>query len=132
MELPLDSGQFRGMKPEQMRVFQLCQELQGEIDGIMKELPEKASKIVYHMTRSNESLGFALSEGLVAYKPLVKANFFDVSRRETEEVKKGLRRIVQRGFVTVSRTAKAMSLANALIGSLVVMIKQQEERAANE
>jgi four helix bundle protein len=116
------------MRPEQMRVYQVAQELAREIDQILPILPPTVKKIADHLERSSESLGFNLSEGLVAFKPKVKASAFDIARRETAEVRKALRRLVEKGAVPPARIVRADRLADCLIGMLTNMIKQQERR----
>jgi four helix bundle protein len=119
------------MRPEQMRVYQLCEELEAEIDRILAGLPYNVRKIADHLERSMNSAGLNLSEGLTVYKPLVKASAFDVSRKETGEVRKALRRLLRKKAITPQQYYKPDNLANCFIGALTNMIKQQEERARN-
>ena len=120
------------MKPEQMRVSALCEEMQDEVDKILAKLPPNARKLADHLERSSESAGLNLDEGLVAFKPKVKASFFDICRRETSEVRKAMRRLVRRKFLALSETYPADRKADALIGMMIRMIKIQEARAEQE
>lgn len=122
----------RGMKPEQMRVYQLCEEFQEAVDELLEQLPPEARKIVNHLDRAKESAGLSLSEGLSAFNPRVKASYFDITRRETNECKKAMRRLVRRKFAPLSATFRSSNLGDALIGAMVNMIKQQEAREENE
>ncbi|HUP89638.1 MAG TPA: four helix bundle protein [Longimicrobiales bacterium] len=111
-----------------MRVYQLAEELSEEIDKILAMLPYAARKLANHLEKSNESLGLNLMEGLTVFKPKVKASCFDITRKETGEVRKVLRRIVRRKFIAQQLTHRADGLANAMIGAMTNMIKQQEAR----
>ncbi|MGQ0813938.1 MAG: four helix bundle protein [Gemmatimonadota bacterium] len=114
-----------------MRVYQLCRELAKEIDAILQILPPRLKKIADHLERSMESGGLNLSEGLVAFKPKVKASAFDISRREIGEVRKALQRAVDKKGIPAARIRRADEMADCYIGMMTVMIKQQEERHRN-
>lgn len=112
-----------------MRVYQLAEELSEEVDKILAVLPYKARKLADHLERSSESVGLNLMEGLTAFKPKVKASCFDITRRESGEVRKVLRRVVRRKFIAPMQTQRADGLASAMIGAMTRMIQQQEARA---
>jgi four helix bundle protein len=116
------------MRPEDMRVYQVARELAQEVDRIIAILPPSVKRIADHLERSVESVGLNLSEGLVSFKPRVKASAFDFSRREAAEVRKALQRLVDKKALNQTATRKADQLANSVIGMLTVMIKQQEAR----
>ncbi len=111
-----------------MRVYQVARELAQEVDRIIAILPPSVKRIADHLERSVESVGLNLSEGLVSFKPRVKASAFDISRREAAEVRKALQRLVDKKALNQTATRKADQLANSVIGMLTVMIKQQEAR----
>ena len=118
------------MKPEQMRVYQLMIELAAEVDGILERLPLRVAHTAKHLGNSMNSAVFNLMEGLTAFKPAVKASAFDISRRETAEVKAALRRLVMQKAQRTNQVNKQMDQANCIIGMLTNMIKQQEERVS--
>lgn len=115
-----------------MRVYELCEQMQDEIDRLLESLPSEARKIADHLERSSESAGTNLQEGLAAFSPGTKAYHFDVCRRETSECRKAMRRLTRKKFIAAARTYAADNKANALIGTMVTMIKQQEARAQRE
>lgn len=119
------------MRPEEMRIYQVMRELAKEIDHILAILPPGCKKIADHVERSCESAGLNLNEGLIAFKPKVKASCFDITRRETSEIRKALQRAVDKGGLVHKQTERSDSLANCAIGMLTVMIKQQEQRHKN-
>ena len=111
-----------------MRVYQLALELAAEVDAVVARLPLRVANTAKHLEKSMDSVIFNLMEGLTAYKPAVKASAFDITRRETSEVKGALRRLVMRQAKTIGQVQKPLEQADCLIGMLVVMIKQQEDR----
>ena len=132
MVVPLLGGQLQRMRPEDMRVYKLARELAKEVDRIIAKLPPSLRRIADHIERSLESAGLNLAEGLTAFKPGVKANSFEISRKEMGEVRKGIERAYDREGVTSGDIERAMALSNSYIGMLTVMIKQQEKRREDE
>ena len=120
------------MRPEHMRVYQAVRELGLEVDRIIAVLPPACRKIADHLERSCESVGLNLNEGLTAFKPRVKANAFDIARREAAEVRKALQRAADKQGVHPDAVKRADQLGTAIIGMLTVMIKQQEKRETSE
>jgi four helix bundle protein len=121
-----------GMRPEDMRVYQLARELAKEVDQIIAKLPPRLKRIADHLERSMESAGLNLAEGLAAYRPGIKANAFEVSRKETGGARKAIERAYDRNGISKPEIERAMSLANSYVGMLTVMIKQQEKRKSEE
>ena len=119
---------FSRMRPEDMRVYQVAAELAAEVDLLLPLLPRWVWVLAGHLVRSTESVGLNLMEGLVAFKPKVKATAFDIARKEAAEVRKILKRLVARKVLTEAQIQRAYELAGSLIGMLTVMIKQQEQR----
>ena len=79
-----------------------------------------------------ESSGLNLAEGLSAYRPGIKANAFEISRKEAGEARKAIERAYDRHAITANEYNEAMTLSNSFIGMLTVMIKQQEKRKQQE
>ena len=129
--MPHLTGYRVRMRPEDMRIYKAVRELGLEIDRILALLPPHCSKIANHLDRSVESIGFNLNEALIAYKPKVEASALDITRRETSEVRKALQRAVDKKGIHAAATVRAEQIANAIIGMLTVMIKQQEVREQN-
>ncbi len=116
------------MRPEQMRVYQVARELGKAIDQIVPKLRPRFARLADHMERSMESAGLNLAEGLSAYKPGIKSNAFEISRKETGELRKAVERAFDVKAISALEMASPMQLSNTLIGMLTVMIKQQERR----
>ena len=116
------------MRPEQMRVYQVARELGKAIDQLVAKLRPRFMRLADHMERSMESAGLNLAEGLCAYKPGIKANAFEISRKETGEVRKAVERAYDLHAISAMDMEKPMQLSNTFIGMLTVMIKQQESR----
>jgi four helix bundle protein len=106
------------MRPEDMRIYHVMRELAKEVDRILAVLPPRCRKIADHLDRACESAGLNLNEGLAAFKPRVKAAAFDISRRETSEVRKALQRAVDKKGIHQHGVTKADELANCAIGML--------------
>src|SRR5687767_5938345 len=99
------------MRPEDMRVYQAARELAKEVDKIIAKLPPGLKRIADHLERSMESAGLNLAEGLAAYRPGIKANAFEVARKETGEVRKAIERAYDKNGISKSEIERAMSLA---------------------
>ena len=80
------------MRPEEMRVYHVARELGKWIDRIVAKISPQLRRIAEHMARSMESAGLNLSQGLTAYRPGVKASAFEISRKETGDVRKAVER----------------------------------------
>lgn len=115
-----------------MRVYQLARDLGGLIDQIVVKISPRLKRIADHMERSMESAGLNLSEGLTAYRPGVKASAFEISRKETGEVRKAVERAFDKKGISKIELDEVMTLSNSLVAMLTVMIKQQEKRKENE
>ena len=120
------------MRPENMRVYQVARELGKEIDRIVAKLRPNFRRLADHMERSMESAGLNLAEGLAAFRPGIKANAFEISRKETGEVRKAVERAFDLNAISAREMEKPQQLANTFIAMLTVMIKQQEQRRALE
>ena len=115
-----------------MRIYQVMRELAQEVDRILQIMSPRCKKIANHLERSCESAGLNLNEGLTAFKPKVKASYFDITRRETSEIRKAMQRAVDKRGIDNREVTRADNLANCAIGMLNVMIKQQEEERNGE
>ena len=68
-------------------------------------------------------------EGIGSFKPKVKINAYEVARKEANEVRTILRRLVIGRVFTGVEIAKAYNLSGAVIGMLTNAIKAMEARA---
>jgi len=115
-----------------MRVYQLARDLGRVIDGLVAKISVTSRRLADHLARSMESAGLNLAEGLTAYRPGVKASAFEISRKETGEVRKAVERALDIDGITRREYDQAMALSNSFIAMLTVMIKQQEKRREEE
>ena len=120
------------MRPEDMRVYQIARRLGKVIDELVAKLRPRFKRIADHLERSMESAGLNLSEGLTAYRPGIKSNAFEISRKEMGEVRKAVQRAFDVNAISALEMEEPMQLSNTFIGMLTVMIKQQEKRRAEE
>jgi four helix bundle protein len=132
MEVPTALAKNARMRPENMRVYQVARELGKLIDELVAKLRPRFKRLADHMERSMESAGLNLAEGLTAFRPGIKANAFEIARKETGEVRKAVQRAFDLKAVSPQEMEKPMQLSDVFIGMLTVMIKQQEQRRAEE
>jgi four helix bundle protein len=116
-----------GMGREKLRVEIAAEELAAEIARVLRKMPYPcdASK---HLEKSGNSVLFNLGEGIVAYKPRVKAGKYEITRGEVKEVEKAARALVVQRRLTEADIAKIEDLCDYLIGALTNMIKNLEDR----
>src|SRR5687768_3153002 len=106
------------MGPESMRVWQAAEELCREVDAMMPLVRPYAPNAADHLERSAESTLFNIAEGVGAYKPKVKINAYEVAKKEANEVRAILRRLVIKKVLTEQQIRRAYNLAGAIIGML--------------
>ena len=113
---------------EDLRVYKAAEELVVEVDRITARLPYSVRNTADHMTRCAEAALFNISEGGGSFKPKVKANAYDIARKEAQELRATLRRLVLKRVLTTAETQKAYDLAGAIIAMLTRMIKNIEAK----
>ena len=116
------------MTVEQLRVYQAAEQLVVEVDLIAERLPFSVRNTVDHMIRCAEAVLFNVAEGGGSFKPKVKANAYDVARKEAQELRATLRRLVLKRVITTEEITKAYDLAGAIIAMLTRMILNVESR----
>jgi four helix bundle protein len=82
-----------------------------------------------HLERSANSVLFNMAEGIGAYRPKVKIASYDIARREGNEVRGALRRLVVKRVFTSAEIRKADGLAGACIGMLtraIITLERQQ------
>ena len=109
-------------------MLRIAAQMAVEVDVLLPLIPRRCWVLSGHLDRSKESVGLNLSEGLIAFKPKVKASAFDIARKEAAEVRKILDRLVSKGALSQAQIQSAHDLAGSVIAMLAVMIKQQEAR----
>jgi hypothetical protein len=98
-----------------------------EIARVLRKLryPCDASR---HLEKSGNAVYFNLGEGVVAFRPKVKAAKYDIARGEASEVLRATRVLVLQRRVTPADIALIDDLADYLIGATTNMIKNLEAR----
>lgn len=94
MATPRFATHTGAMGREQLRVEIMAEKLVAEIARVLRRLPYpcNASK---HLEKSGDSVLFNLGEGIVAFKPRIKAAKYGISRGEAHEVQRAARALVQ-------------------------------------
>jgi four helix bundle protein len=106
------------MRPEKMRVQQAMEELVDEVDRLLPKISLANAHAADHLARSVESGLFNLAEALSAWKPKVKLARYEITRRETNEARAILRRLVRQRVLTREEAGRAYNLCGAVPGML--------------
>jgi four helix bundle protein len=117
-----------GMRPERIRMWQAAELLVAEVDGLVRRAGGRAANAVDHLERSAESLLFNVAEGAGAYRPKVKISAYEVAKKEANEVRAVLRRLVIKKAATHADIHRAYNLAGSLVGMLTAAIIRLEQR----
>src|SRR5690606_10796720 len=129
MEVPRDCRLIGRMRPEQMRMYQAAERLLIEVDQLLPGARAAASRMADHLERSCDSVMFNMAEGIGSFTPKVKINAYDIARKEANEARAVLRRLMLRGVFTYAEIRTAHDLAGACVGMLTAAIKAIENRA---
>lgn len=116
------------MRPEQMRVWQAAEALCGEVDELLPEVRSRARDAGDHLERSSNSVLFNTAEGAGAYRPKVKINAYEVAKKEANEVRAVLRRLVIKKVLQDYQIRRAYNLASAIIAMLTKAIITLQHR----
>ena len=109
-------------------MWQAAEALLAEIDPWLEQVGSRASNSVDHLERSAESVLFNIAEGVGAYQPRVKIGAYEIAKKEANEVRAILRRLVMKRIVTHNQILRAYNLAGAIIGMLTRAIQTLEKR----
>lgn len=110
-------------------MWQAAEQFVGEVDGIVERVRFTAQNSANHLERSAESVLFNIAEGAGAYQPRVKIGCYEIAKKETNEARAVLRRLVVKRAVTDSDIRRAYELAGVLMKMLTSAILTLEERA---
>jgi four helix bundle protein len=110
------------MRPETMRVWQAAESLMAEVDALVARVRRRSENAADHLERSAESLLFNIGEGVGAYRPKVKIAAYEVAKKEANEVRAVLRRLVIQRAVTHDQIRRPYELAGAIVGMLTAAI----------
>lgn len=110
-------------------MWQAAEQFVAEIDGIVERSRFAAPNPTDHLERSAESVLFNIAEGAGAYRPRVKIACYEIAKKETNEARAVLRRLVLKKVVTNDQIKRAYDLAGVLMSMLTSAILTLEERA---
>ncbi len=99
-----------------------AEELVAEIARVLRKIhyPCDASK---HLEKSGNAVYFNLAEGVIAFKPKLKAAKYDIVRGESNEVMKAARALVIQKRLSDQDVVNIDDLADYMIGATTNMIK---------
>jgi four helix bundle protein len=109
-------------------MYQAAEALVAEVDGLLPLAKDRAPKPADHLERSADSVLFNMSEGIGSFRVKVKITAYEVARKEANEVRAVLRRLVIKRVFTYSQSQKAYHLAGACVGMLTKAIIALEQR----
>jgi four helix bundle protein len=101
-----------------MRVWLAAEALMAEIDNLVPRARRQAPNAAEHLERSGESVLFNIGEGVGAYRPKAKIASYEVAKKEANEVRAILRRLVIKRVLTQHDIQQAYNLAGAIVGML--------------
>lgn len=104
-------------------MWEAAELLMAEIDRLAPLVVPHNPSAADHLLRSGESVLFNIGEGVAAYRPKVKIAVYEIAKREANEIRAILRRLVIQKVLTNDDTARAYNLAGAEVGMLTNAIK---------
>ena len=113
-------------------MWQAAEAMMGEIDSLAPRVRHSAPNAADHLVRSAESVLFNMGEGVGAFRPRVKIACYEVSKKEANEVRAILRRLVIGRMLSDADIKRAYGLAGAVIGMLTSAIISIARREAEE
>jgi four helix bundle protein len=112
-----------------MRVYQAAEQLVGEVDLLLPRARGKKPNAAKHLENSVESVFFNIGEGIGSFRPKMKITAYEIARKEANEVRTVLRRLVIGRVFKQVEIARAYNLAGAVVGMLTNAIIALEKRA---
>lgn len=109
-------------------MWQAAESLVGEIDNLVPRVRHGAPNATEHLERSSESALFNIGEGVGAYRPKVKIACYEIAKKEANEVRAILRRLVIKRLLSRADIDRAYNLAGAIVGMLTAAIISLQAR----
>jgi four helix bundle protein len=109
-------------------MYQAAEQLARVVEELLPRARQLAPMQADHLERSADSVLFNTAEGIGIYMPKVKISAYSVARKEANEVRAVLRRIVIKKVFTSAEIERAYNLAGACVGMLTQAIMRLEER----
>ena len=117
---------------EKLRVYQAAQQLDAEVQAIIREITESKvkgqAKNLDHLNRALGSLLFNVPEAYGCGSRGKEIDHLRIARGEVDEVRGVLRRLVSNGVVTERRIRRACELTSVIAKMLTAWINSIEGR----
>ena len=107
-------------------MFGAAEALVREVDLLIPLVAPFNANAAAHLQRSAESVLYNTGEGIEAWRPRIKIAVYEIARREANEVRAILRRLVIQKILTPDQTRRAYNLAGSVIGMLTNACKALE------
>lgn len=111
-----------------MRMYQAAEALVAEVDKLLPRAKKYRPNAARHLEKSLDSLLFNMGEGIGIYRAQGKIGAYEISRKETNEVRTVPRRLVIAKVFTQAEVQKAIDLAGSVVGMLTAAIISLEKR----
>ena len=112
-------------------MYQAAEALNAEIELLLPRAYAQKPKAAAHLENSGNSVQFNTGEGIGTFMPNMKINAYEIARKEANEVRSVLRRLVIGRVFTQHEIQKAYDLAGSIVGMLTAAIKAVENRRDN-
>ena len=109
-------------------VEEKAEQLVAEIARLRRKLNSPGNNASMHLEKAGDSVLFNLGEGIVCFKPKLKASKYEIARSEAREVQNALSALVLKGELSAADITLADDLADCVIAMLTNMIKNLETR----
>ena len=116
------------MRLEKMRMVEAAEALVAQVDRLHPRARAASPRLADHLDRSADSVLLNMSEGVGTYRPKVKITAYEIARKEANEVRAALRRLVIKRVFSEQEIERAYNLAGASVGMLTRAIIAAEER----
>jgi len=107
---------------------QAAEILMAEVDALVARVRRGSANAADHLERSAEAVMFNIGEGVAAHKPRIKIAAYEVARKEANEVRAILRRLMIGKRLTQRDIQRAYNLSGAIVGMLTRAIITLENR----
>jgi four helix bundle protein len=111
-----------------LRMQEAAELLAAEVDRLLPRAKRVAPRPSGHLERSTDSVLFNMAEGVACYLPKMKTAAYAIARKEANEVRAVLRRLVIKEVFTMEEVQRAFDLAGACVGMLTNAIRAVEAR----
>jgi four helix bundle protein len=125
-------GDVRDMRLENLRMYRVVELLAAEIDRLLPQIRRCAPHLADHVLRSTEAALFNIAEGAGSFKAGIKTSSYDIARKELNEIRAVLRRILARRCLRAADVTRADEYAGIGIAMLTNAIRSLTRNATSE